>query len=41
MVFGRRWPAMIATAIFTLGSGISGGATSTTMLIAGRVVQGI
>ncbi|KAF2136065.1 uncharacterized protein K452DRAFT_238184 [Aplosporella prunicola CBS 121167] len=40
-VFGRRWPTMFAVAVFTLGSGISGGAKSTTMLIAGRVVQGI
>ena len=40
-VFGRRFPSMFAVAIFTLGSGISGGANSTTMLIAGRVVQGI
>ncbi|RAH81748.1 MFS general substrate transporter [Aspergillus japonicus CBS 114.51] len=40
-VFGRRWPAMVAVAIFTLGSGISGGANSTAMLIAGRLVQGL
>ena len=30
-----------ATAIFLLGSGISGGANSATMLIAGRTIQGI
>lgn len=29
-----------ATAIFTLGSGICGGATSSGMLIAGRGIQG-
>jgi MFS family permease len=40
-VFGRRWPTMIAVSVFLLGSGISGGATSTAMLIAGRLVQGI
>lgn len=39
-VFGRRWPTMVAVAVFLLGSGISGGATSTAMLIAGRLVQG-
>ena len=32
---------MFAVGIFTLGSGISGGASSTVMLIAGRVIQGI
>ncbi|KAK3377352.1 major facilitator superfamily protein [Lasiosphaeria ovina] len=40
-VFGRRWPVIVAVATFILGSGISGGATSIVMLIAGRVVQGI
>ncbi|KAI1126743.1 major facilitator superfamily protein [Nemania abortiva] len=40
-VFGRRWPTIIATSAFVLGSGISGGATSIRMLIAGRVIQGI
>ena len=32
---------MFAVAIFTIGSAISGSANSTTMLIAGRVVQGV
>lgn len=32
---------MVAVSIFTLGSGISGGANSTAMLIAGRLVQGL
>ncbi|EEA23259.1 hypothetical protein TMatcc_002117 [Talaromyces marneffei ATCC 18224] len=40
-VFGRRYPMVIATALYTLGSGICGGATSIEMLIAGRVIQGI
>lgn len=31
---------MIAISLFSIGSGISGGATSTNMLIAGRLVQG-
>ncbi|ORY67145.1 major facilitator superfamily protein [Pseudomassariella vexata] len=40
-VFGRRWPMIISTAAFVLGSGICGGATNMEMLIVGRVVQGI
>ncbi|KAF1730570.1 Efflux pump roqT [Beauveria bassiana] len=40
-VFGRRRPTMLAVAIFTLGSGISGGANSSGMLISGRLVQGL
>lgn len=40
-VFGRRWPMIASTATFVLGSGICGGATNMTTLIAGRVVQGI
>lgn len=32
---------IIATAVFTLGSGIAGGANSINMLVAGRLVQGI
>lgn len=40
-IFGRRWVFISVVAIFTLGSGISGGANSSTMLIAGRAVQGI
>lgn len=38
---GRRWPTMTGVAIFIIGSGISGGATSTGMLIAGRLIMGI
>jgi MFS family permease len=40
-VFGRRWLSILAVSIFTLGGGLSGGATNMTMLIAGRVVQGL
>ncbi|KAF2234802.1 MFS general substrate transporter [Viridothelium virens] len=40
-IFGRRWLVIFAVAVFILGSGISGGATDMTMLIAGRTVQGI
>lgn len=39
--FGRRWLTISIVAIFALGSGISGGASSTRMLIAGRAIQGI
>ena len=40
-IFGRRWPFIISTATFTLGSGICGGSTNISMLIAGRIIQGI
>ncbi|KAJ5510574.1 Major facilitator superfamily domain general substrate transporter [Penicillium expansum] len=40
-VFGRRWLTMFIVAVFTLGSGICGGATGANMLIVGRAVQGI
>jgi hypothetical protein len=40
-VFGRRWPIIVSTALFVLGSGICGGASNIGMLIAGRVVQGM
>ena len=40
-IFGRRWLMITAVAIFALGSGISGGAKSAAMLIAGRAIQGI
>jgi MFS family permease len=39
-VFGRRWPMIVATTTFVLGSGICGGASNMAMLIAGRVIQG-
>ncbi|KAI0449753.1 hypothetical protein F5B21DRAFT_519839 [Xylaria acuta] len=38
---GRRGPIIASTALFTLGSGIAGGAHNPAMLIAGRVAQGI
>ncbi len=37
-LFGRRNLMIMSVAIFTLGSGICGGATSMGMLIAGRTV---
>ncbi|MCJ1384436.1 hypothetical protein MMC17_007552 [Xylographa soralifera] len=40
-LFGRRYPVIIATAAFVLGSGICGGASNINMLIAGRAIQGI
>lgn len=40
-IWGRRWPSIFAVAVFTLGSGLSGGASSIEMLIAGRTVQGV
>ncbi|RYP17902.1 hypothetical protein DL765_004221 [Monosporascus sp. GIB2] len=40
-VFGRRWPMLISTALFVLGSGICGGANNIGTLIAGRIIQGI
>lgn len=40
-MFGRRWPTIISTAAFVLGSGLYGGAASMAMMIAGRVIQGV
>lgn len=40
-IFGRRMPMIISVAVFALGSGMAGGATNSTILIAGRTVQGI
>ena len=40
-IFGRRSLILFAISFFMLGSGISGGASSMTMLIAGRTIQGI
>ncbi|KAI1342224.1 major facilitator superfamily domain-containing protein [Xylariaceae sp. FL0016] len=39
-IFGRRWCTISVVVLFMLGSGISGGANSSAMLIAGRAVQG-
>ena len=40
-IFGRRWLALFIVSIYTLGSGICGGANSGAVLIAGRSIQGI
>ncbi|EFE43625.1 hypothetical protein TRV_01586 [Trichophyton verrucosum HKI 0517] len=40
-IYGRRIPFIGSIVLFTLGSGIAGGATSAGMLIAGRTTQGI
>ena len=40
-IWGRRWVTFVIVSLFTLGSGICGGATNGAMLIAGRAVQGI
>ncbi|KAI9768098.1 MAG: hypothetical protein M1840_005132 [Geoglossum simile] len=40
-LWGRRWLMISSVGIFTLGSGICGGASSANMLIGGRAVQGI
>ncbi|OAA59532.1 Major facilitator superfamily domain, general substrate transporter [Niveomyces insectorum RCEF 264] len=40
-IFGRRWITMIIVALFTLGSGLAGGAQNGRTLIAGRAVQGM
>lgn len=39
-IFGRRSLTIISVVLFMLGSGLAGGANSTAMLIAARVVQG-
>ncbi|KAM0805420.1 major facilitator superfamily domain-containing protein [Usnea florida] len=41
IIFGRRWLMLTAVTLFTLGSGVAGGAWNMPMLIAGRVVRGI
>lgn len=40
-IFGRRWVTMAIVMLFTLGSGLAGGADSAATLIAGRAVQGM
>ncbi|KAI9774478.1 MAG: hypothetical protein M1839_001711 [Geoglossum umbratile] len=40
-IFGRRYLLIFSVAVFALGSGISGGASSMGMLIAGRAIQGV
>ncbi|KAH9906922.1 MFS general substrate transporter [Xylariomycetidae sp. FL2044] len=39
--FGRRWPLIISTVFFVVGSGVAGGATNAATLIGGRAVQGL
>ncbi|KAI1456980.1 MFS general substrate transporter [Annulohypoxylon moriforme] len=39
-LFGRRHVALIVVSLYTLGSGLAGGANGPAMLIAGRAVQG-
>jgi MFS family permease len=39
-LFGRRHVALTVVALYTLGSGLAGGANGPAMLIAGRAVQG-
>ncbi|KAI9830146.1 MAG: COP9 signalosome complex subunit 1 [Sarea resinae] len=40
-IFGRRVLMILAVLLFALGSGLSGGASSTAMMIAGRTLQGV
>ncbi|CAG8926337.1 unnamed protein product [Penicillium salamii] len=40
-IFGRRMPMLLSIALFTLGSGLCGGAKNTPMLIAARMIQGL
>ncbi|MCJ1475923.1 hypothetical protein MMC13_004587 [Lambiella insularis] len=40
-IFGRRYPMIVSVALFALGSGIAGGANTSAMFIAGRLVQGL
>ncbi|TVY81694.1 Efflux pump FUS6 [Lachnellula suecica] len=39
-IFGRRWPMILSVSLFSLGSGLCGGANSTVMLIVARIIQG-
>ncbi|KAK3214638.1 hypothetical protein GRF29_19g857546 [Pseudopithomyces chartarum] len=40
-MWGRKYPMMTAIAVFAIGSGICGGANSGSVLILGRIVQGL
>ncbi|KAF5683755.1 fusarin C cluster-transporter [Fusarium circinatum] len=40
-IYGRRSLTLLAVCIFTLGSGLCGGAHNTAMMIGGRAVQGV
>lgn len=39
-IYGRRWPMIVSVSIFTIGSGVAGGAKNVEALIAGRLLQG-
>lgn len=39
-LFGRRHVALVVVALYTLGSGLAGGANGPAMLIASRAIQG-
>ena len=40
-IFGRKVPMLFSLACFMLGSGLAGGASNVSMLIAGRTIQGL
>lgn len=40
-IWGRKYPMMVAVAVFAIGSGICGAAHSSSILIFGRIVQGL
>jgi len=40
-IFGRKMPMFFSLACFMIGSGLAGGASSVSMLIAGRTIQGL
>ncbi|POR38927.1 Siderophore transporter, RhtX/FptX family [Tolypocladium paradoxum] len=40
-IFGRRWMMIISVVIFAVGSGMAGAANDTSLIIAGRTIQGI
>ncbi|KAM5344957.1 hypothetical protein ACJ41O_010819 [Fusarium nematophilum] len=40
-IYGRRSLTLLAVCVFTLGSGLCGGAHNTAMMVGGRAVQGI
>ncbi|KAI0409837.1 MFS general substrate transporter [Xylaria palmicola] len=40
-IFGRRYPMIVSVVLFTLGSGLAGGAHTSAMFIGGRLVQGL
>jgi MFS family permease len=40
-IYGRRYPMLLSLTLFTVGSGICGGANGLGMLIAGRTISGL